>query len=136
MDTAVVNSGSTDAKYWEALSEGRLVMQQCQGCARWKWPAVSRCGECGTWYPEWKEIPLSGVLYGWTRNWYPFAGTEGIGVPFVAVLAALPHADDKRLLGLYEGDESLIKIGLPLKGRVDRTIFGDLKIPSIRWSQA
>jgi hypothetical protein len=46
MDRASVNSGMVDAPYWQALGEGRLTMQCCQGCDHWHWPAVTRCGEC------------------------------------------------------------------------------------------
>lgn len=136
MSTAAPSAAAADAPYWEALAEGRLVMQHCQGCGEWKWPAVSRCGDCGTWHPVWEEIPLTGVVFSWTKNWQPFGGTEGIGVPFVSVLAALPQAGNKRLLGLFEGDDSKLDIDLPLKGRVDRTSFAGEQIPAIRWSLA
>lgn len=136
MDDAALRTGPADAPYWHALSEGRLIMQKCQGCGEWKWPAVSRCGDCGTWEPEWHEIGLEGKLFSWTRTWHPFGGTEGIGTPFVTVLAYLPHAGDRRLLGLYEGDESLLALDLPLVGRIATTRFGDEDIPAIRWLPA
>lgn len=136
LDDAALRTGPADAPYWHALSQGQLIMQKCQGCDRWTWPAVSRCGECGTWEPEWQEIALEGKLFSWTRTWHPFGGTEGIGTPFVTVLASLPHAGGKRLLGLYEGDESMLALDLPLKGRIATTRFGEQDIPAIRWLPA
>ncbi len=136
LDYEALRTGPADAPYWQALSEGRLEMQKCQGCGKWTWPAVSRCGECGTWEPEWHAVELKGKLFSWTRTWHPFAGTEGIGTPYVTVLATLPQAGDRRLLGLYEGNESLLALDLPLVGRIATTRFGDQDIPAIRWLPA
>ena len=111
-------------------------MQCCQGCGKWQWPAVSRCGDCGMSDPEWRDLPFEGVVFSWTKVHYPFAGTEGIGVPFVTVLAALPQAGNRRLLGLFEGDEATLDFDLRLKGRAAETKFGNRMIPSIRWRLA
>jgi hypothetical protein len=54
----------------------------------------------------------------------------------VTVLAYLPHAGDRRFMGLYEGDESLLALDLPLVGRVDSTPFMGKDIPAIRWRPA
>jgi uncharacterized protein len=128
--------GPADTPYWKALSKGRLTMQHCQGCGRWRWPACWRCGDCGTWAPQWEELPVEGEVFSWTRVHYAFAGAEGLKPPYVTVLAALPQADGKRLLGLYEGDEAELAIGKPLKGRIDRTTFRGDQIPVIRWRLA
>lgn len=133
MDQIRAHAGPADTPYWQGLAEGRLLMQQCQGCGRWRWPAVFRCGDCGAWDPPWREVALEGVVYSWTKTWHPFGGTEGIGTPFVTVLAELPHAGARRLLGLLEGDEAALELGAPLKGGVGRTRFGDGNLPSLRW---
>jgi uncharacterized OB-fold protein len=124
---------AADAPYWRNLVNGQLSIQCCQGCGDWKWPAVSRCGVCGVDEPEWRDIPFEAVVYSWTKVWYAFAGTEGIEVPYITILAALPQAGDKRLFGLFEGDEAAIDFGVPLIGRTATTRFGSLDIPSIRW---
>ena len=136
MQQPAPHAGPADAPYWQGLAEGRLVMQQCQGCHRWRWPAAFRCGDCGTWDPAWREVPLEGVVYSWTKTWHPFGGTEGIGTPFVTVLAELPQAGNRRLMGLLEGDEARLGVGAPLSGRVDSTPFGDTQLPSLRWRPA
>lgn len=112
-------------------------MQRCQDCSRWKWPAAWRCGDCGSWNLPWQDLTLEGVVFSWTTTWHPFAGTEGIGSPpFTSVLAALPHAGDRRILGLFEGDDASLDLGVRLKGRIDETKFANTKIPSIRWRVA
>jgi uncharacterized OB-fold protein len=129
-------SAALDAPYWEALREGRLVMQCCQTCETWHWPAKSRCAECGTWDPQWRETPMEGLAHSWAKTWYPFKGAEGLKTPFVTALVALPAAGGRRLMGLFEGDESVLALEAPLKGRLDWTDCGGRNVPCIRWRPA
>lgn len=124
-----------EAPYWEGLAEGRLVLPRCKGCGKWHWPAVWRCGECGSWDHEWHEQPLAGTVFSWTRTHHRFGGTEGLELPFVTALVLLDSVP-VRLNGLIEGDEGGLKIGAAVTGRTDFTAFGKDKIPSIRWKLA
>lgn len=124
-----------EGPYWDALAEGRLELPRCKGCGKWHWPAVWRCGECGSWEHEWLEQPFAGSIFTWTRTHHRFGGTEGLHLPYTTALVAL---DDSaiRLQGLVEGPEEGLKIGARVTGRVDRTTYGEATIPSIRWSLA
>lgn len=129
-------STGADQRYWDALAEGRLEMPRCAGCQRWHWPAVWRCGACGSWGQTWHAVPLEGVIYSWTRTWHPFGGTEEIGTPFVSAVASLPHAGGRRLVGILEGDEAGLGIGAPVLGRISTThVWGD-DILAVRWRLA
>src|SRR3546814_3931465 len=66
-----------DGPYWQALAEGRLELPRCEGCNRWHWPAVFRCGECGSWDHRWHTVATEGTIFSWTRTWHPFDGSEG-----------------------------------------------------------
>ena len=136
MQDASSRNENVDAPYWRALSDQRLVMQRCDTCGRWSWPAVCRCGDCGAWNPPWREIALEGRLFSWATTWHPFSGTEAIGVPYTSVLVELPQAGGRRLLGLFDGDEAALTLNAPLRGAVTETVFGDAKIPSISWRLA
>ncbi len=131
-----VSASTADAPYWRALSEGRLTMQRCQGCSHWHWPAVSRCSECGAWDPPWQDVPIEGAVFSWATTWHPFGGTEAIGVPYTTVLVALPHADNRRLLGLWEGEEGELSMGAAVVGSVGATMVGKTEVPSLRWRLA
>lgn len=124
-----------EGPYWEGLAAGRLVLQQCEKCEKWNWPAVWRCGECGSWDHVWHEQPLTGKIFTWTRTHHRFGGTEGLEVPFVTALVQL-DAVPVRLQGLIEGVDGPLRIGTPVSGQISATPFGDAKIPSIRWSIA
>lgn len=135
MSQAIPHVSSADAPYWNAMAEGRLTMQHCS-CGTWHWPAVWRCGACGAFDPPWEDIAFQGQVFSWQKTFHPFGGTEDIGLPYVTVLAELPHAGGRRLLAIYEGDDALLRPGLPLVGRFATTMHGGQPIPALRWLPA
>jgi uncharacterized protein len=124
-----------EGPYWQGLAQGRLVLQLCRTCKTWHWPAVWRCADCGSWEHEWQEQPLAGEVFTWTRTHHRFGGTEGLPLPYATALVTLSSVP-VRLQGLVEGDESGLRIGATVSGRVACTGFGDADIPSIRWRLA
>jgi uncharacterized protein len=122
-----------EGPYWLALAEGRLVLPRCEGCGTWHWPAVWRCGDCGSWQHAWHEQPLAGTVFAWTRTHHRFSGTEGLALPYVTALVLLDTVPI-RLIGLLEGDESALATDARVTGRAARTAFGGETIPSIRWT--
>lgn len=135
VDSGWLSEGA-DGRYWQALAAGGLEMPQCAGCGRWHWPAVWRCGDCGSWDQAWRAVPMTGAVYSWTRTWHPFGGTEGIGIPFVTVVVELPEAGGRRLTGVLEGETEAVAIGAPVRGEVGETLFTGQLIPTIRWRLA
>ncbi len=126
-------SNGADLPYWAALDQGQLVLPRCGKCEKWLWPAVWRCGDCGSWEILWTEVPLSGTIYSWTRTWHRFQGTEELDLPYVSVVVALDDANGVRLMGILEKDEREPKIGQPVQGTVTQSRFEERFIPSIRW---
>jgi uncharacterized OB-fold protein len=124
-----------EGRYWDALSEGRLELPRCRGCGIWHWPAVWRCGECGSWEHEWFEQPLVGTVFTYTRTHHRFAGSEAFALPFVSVLVLLASVP-VRLIGVLEGDEHDLRIGAGVTGKIGRTGFGKASIPALRWRLA
>lgn len=124
-----------EGPYWDGLLEGRLKLPRCRGCGAWHWPAVWRCGECGSWDHEWIERQLSGTTFSYTRTHHAFVGTEAFARPFTTVLVSLTGIPI-RLVGVLEGSEEGLRIGAAVDGRIDRTAFGSHKIPALRWRLA
>lgn len=125
-----------DAGYWQALAEGGLAIQRCEGCRKWHWPAVSRCADCGAWSPPWQQVALEGEVFSWATTHHAFGGTESLGVPYTTVLVALPHAGDKRLLGVFEGDPAMLVPGLRVVASVGSTPVRGKPVASLRWRVA
>lgn len=134
---ALVNAGwlteGADGPYWRALEDGGLELPRCASCGRWQWPAVWRCGECGSWDQTWTGVEMTGRVYSWTRTHHRFGGTEAIDLPFVTVVVELPEAGGIRLTGLLDGDTEAVAVGAAVTGAVDETVFNGAPIPTIRW---
>jgi len=132
-DQAAMSATEADAPFWLGLRAGRLLLPRCAGCSRWVWPAVHRCGGCGTWGLSWHEVEPAGEIYSWTRTWQPFQGNEDMPTPYVNLLVALPGAGGIRLLGLLDVDSGRdVRIGAAVTG-----IFGGRSaghaLPVLRW---
>lgn len=50
-------------QYFEALAEGRLLIQRCSACGRHQFPSRALCVNCGGPQPEWVEPQGLGVVY-------------------------------------------------------------------------
>ena len=50
--------------FWEAATEGRLVIQNCTACDRLQNPPLPACGKCGSGANlEWKQMSGRGKIY-------------------------------------------------------------------------
>ncbi len=128
----IFNGLGADGPYWLALSEGCLRLPRCTSCREWHWPAVSRCGNCGSWEQEWHDVPLTGKIFTWTRCWHAFLGAEGFHTPFVTVVVELPQAGNLRVLGVFDGDGDP-QIGTKVAGSVRGTPVSEGEIPALHW---
>ncbi len=127
------SNAAVDARYWSGLAAGRLEMPRCVQCQQWHWPPVFRCGECGCWEQVWHTVEPIGSVFSYVRSHHRFAGTEGLELPYITVLVALPHAGDRRLLGLLVGDDKGLKIGVTVRGETAFTEAGGRRIPVMQW---
>lgn len=58
-------SDGVDAPFWGGLNEGEVRIQRCRSCARWQWPSVWRCPDCGGWAFGWEAVVAEGVVFSW-----------------------------------------------------------------------
>ncbi|HTK62604.1 MAG TPA: OB-fold domain-containing protein [Pseudonocardia sp.] len=55
-----------DAPHWEATTRGVLLVQRCADCARWQWPAATRCPGCGADALVWEPASGRGTVHTYT----------------------------------------------------------------------
>ena len=135
MENRISGGIGADDHYWQALEEGRFELPRCSGCARWMWPAHWRCGECGSWDLDWVETEPKGTVYSWTRTYLSFdrVRERAAMVPYVLVLCELPHAGNRRVLGVLKGDERDLRVGAPVHGVIDPPAPESKGYATIRW---
>lgn len=92
-----------DAPFWNGLDDGVVRLPQCAGCDHWVWPAQPSCPRCLHSDLAWRDVDPVGVVYSWTRTWYPFVAARAEDLPYVVVLVELPAAGSVRVLGVYAG---------------------------------
>lgn len=55
------------APFWAALAAGRVVVQECTGCGRRRFPRLPACPFCGAAGAADLEIPGTGRVYSFVR---------------------------------------------------------------------
>lgn len=127
---------SADEEYWKGLEDGEFRIPRCAGCGLWTWPAHFRCGECGSWDFNWQAVEPVGRVFSWTKTWMSFETVKerASQVPYVTVLAEIPHAGKARVLGVLKGSEEGLKVGAPVRGTIEPPSEVTLGHAAIRWS--
>ena len=109
-----------DTPHWEGLRAGEVRVQRCARCGQWIWAPQPACPRCHGFEFSWPAAEAAGTVYSWTRTWQPFVPELSGHVPFVVVLAELPSAGGRRLLGvLHDGDGADVRIGQAVRGEID-----------------
>lgn len=125
-----------DRGYWEGLRDGELRLQRCARCGHWVWGPRWMCGNCHGFELDWVAVDAVGTVYSWSRTWHPFVPELADQTPYVTVLVELPHAGNRRVLGLLTdplgSDE--IRIGERVRGVVQTP--HDSPWPVLRWRRA
>ena len=110
--TKPVPEPSRDSQpYWDALHEGRLVIQQCAACGKLRHYPRPVCDACYSMETAWRQVSGRGTLHSWTVAHHPFhPGFKG-ELPYV--LATVDLEEGVRMIAQLRGvalDE--LKVGL------------------------
>jgi uncharacterized OB-fold protein len=123
-----------DRPHWEGLRAGEVRVQRCAPCGHWVWAPQPLCPRCHSFDLTWPAVEPTGTVYSWTRTWQPFTPELSGHLPFVVVLAELPAAGGRRLLGvLRDGDGADVRVGQAVRGSIDPAPSPDAW-PVLRWS--
>lgn len=63
---SIPRSGRTTQPFWQALAEGRFLLQQCAGCGSLRFPPGAICPTCPESDALWIEAFGKGTLYALT----------------------------------------------------------------------
>lgn len=97
--------------FWQAGSEGRVVMQKCSSCGTFRWPAGPFCPDCRTQDAEWVP-PGQARIYSFTILPVPGADKEAPPRYRVPTLVEFDEAPGVRLVSiLIDADPKAVSIG-------------------------
>jgi uncharacterized protein len=122
--------------WWEALARHELVLQRCDDCAAWRWPARAICNRCGSFGWNWQPISGRGVIVSWVVNHHAFS--TAFTSPYAVVTVRLAEQDDLALIGSWQGDIDALRIDLPVVARFDDVDVpdGDPPVTLLAWAPA
>ena len=106
------------APYWSALAEGRFLLQRCDDCGRYTWPARPICSGCHGTSLAWIESPGRGAVYSWIVTHQPYGPDLAQLVPYPVALVRLDEQDDILIPGRYVGEAELQQ-GMRVRARTE-----------------
>lgn len=98
--------------FWEALDDGRFLIQECGDCGEAYFPPAPVCPECHGDDVAWVESEARGELYAYTRQ---HRTAEGFDSP--VVLGTVDLAEGPRLLVRMDDDYEDLSIGAAVEIR-------------------
>ena len=105
--------------YWDALREGRLVIQQCAACGKLRHYPRPVCDACYSMDATWREVSGRGRVHSWTVAHHPFHPGFKSELPYVLVTVDLDEG--VRMLAQLRGvDLDTLSIGLPVAMTAER----------------
>jgi uncharacterized OB-fold protein len=116
--TRIISPRGHDNKWWwEAVDNGKVLIQRCKSCQTLRHPPRPMCGECQSL--EWDSIEstLDGEVFSYTQIHYP----KFPGYPYPLITAVISLAEGTRLISNVVGCEPEdVHIGMKVKGVVEQ----------------
>ena len=99
--------------YWDALNEGRLVLQSCGACGKVRHYPRPLCDACYSFDVRWIDAKGTGTIHSWTVTHHAFNPGFKAELPYVLVTVDL--AEGVRMQApLRSADATTLKRGLPV----------------------
>jgi hypothetical protein len=118
--------------FWDACNAGRLEMQRCKSCKRFRFYPRPLCPRCRSL--EWEYAPVSGrgTIYSWIVVHPPVMPAFQDRVPLAVVLVELDEDPELRLVGnLVDCPLERIEFGMPVAVTFEK-VAEDVTLPQWR----
>lgn len=107
------------APYFQALADGRFLLQRCGSCGRWTWPPRPICSGCHGFDLTWEPAGGGGTVYSWIVTHQPYGPDLAALVPYTVALVRIDEQDDILIPGRYVGAADIAQ-GLRVHARPER----------------
>jgi uncharacterized protein len=113
--------------FWDALHEGRFVLQRCADCHKVRHYPRPVCDACYSMNAEWVAASGRGTVHSWTITHHAFHPGFKADLPFTLLTVDL--AEGVRMQAQARGIAAEeLRIGLPVKLGFER-VKDDLTLP-------
>lgn len=114
--------------YWDALNEGRLLLQSCGACGRVRHYPRPLCDACYSFDVRWIEAKGHGAIHSWTITHHAF--NPGFKAELPYVLATVDLTEGVRMQAPLRGvNAEDLRIGMPVRVTFERAKNG-LTLPA------
>jgi uncharacterized protein len=95
--------------FWEATTQGRLLVKQCRDCGSLIWYPRAICPECSSLDTQWLEVSGRGSVYSYSVNYRGEGPYRGLP-PFVLAYVELDEGP-RILTNIVETDVTDVAVG-------------------------
>ncbi len=96
------------------------MLQRCNDCGHWTWPARPICSGCHGDNLAWEVALGTGEVYSWVVTYQPYAPDLARIVPYTVALVRVDEQDDILIPGRYLSDDVEIHQGLRVRASPER----------------
>jgi len=100
--------------FWDALKEGRLVVQECAACSGLVHPPRPMCPECGSFEKAWRAMSGRGTVYSYVVTHQAIHPSYNDHLPYATVLVELEEGP-LVTTNLVDVAADEIAIGMPVE---------------------
>ena len=109
--------------YWDGAAEGKLRLQRCTACGRFRNYAQLVCPDCYSLDVEWVEASGHGTIHSWTVAHHAFLPAFRGDVPYTLVIVDL--REGPRTMGRLDASaQQHLRVGLPVRILFERNAEG------------
>ncbi len=105
------------APYWQALHDGRLLVQRCQDCGEFQLYPRDRCLSCRG-PVTWQEASGRGTVYSYTVIRQNYARPFRDWIPYVVALVELEEGP-RVMTNLVDCEPDAVQVGMPVHARFE-----------------
>jgi len=105
--------------YWQGLKEGKLQLQKCPACGKFRFPVYPSCPYCGQEGGDWHEVSGKGKVYSWITVHHPVIQELADEVPFTVIMVELQEGP--RIAGRLVGEnQDSLRGNMPVEAVVEK----------------
>ena len=116
--------------FWDAARQGRLALQCCTNCDRFRHPPVPLCPYCHSSAFEYREVSGAGTVYEYSVMRQPRVAGLEVLVPFACLVVEIDEQPGLLVVGnLVDAPADQARVGMRVQVRFEDIGEDGLRLP-------